>query len=108
MGFLQVLYRYCPSGSTIMEQLFSTNFLVPVSVLARSRKAVIKFPLWVFGITCGLEFPATMAPSGFGTVSLHLLGRIIGTPFLGGIFLTYAVGCLLGWFWLRQIDKEFF
>jgi len=51
-------------------------------------------PLWVFGITCGLEFANYGTPS-FRTVSFHLLGRIpIGTTFSCGIFPHYVLGCL--------------
>jgi len=81
-----------------MEQLFLRK-LVPVSVLVRSRKAVIK-PLWSLGITC--MNPATI-PLVLGTVSLHLL---VESQLAPPWWDHYAVGCLWvgsGW----QIDKEF-
>jgi len=94
------------SGLTIMEQLFSTRFSGAVSVLASEEsKSGDTIPLWVFGITCGLEFLQLWHP-GFGTVSLHLLGRILVAPFLVG-FSSLCGGLSFGLVLAGKLTKNF-
>jgi hypothetical protein len=112
MGFIFKFYTgtahewFNNYGAAVFYEIFWCLFLF---LLVRSRKAVIKIPLWVFGITCGLEFLQLWHPLLLEQFRSTYLGRIlIGTTFSWWDFPHYAVGCLLGWFWLRQINKEFF
>jgi hypothetical protein len=63
-----------------------------------------QIPLWVFSITCVLEFMQLWHPPVLQQFRATFLGRmLIGTTFSWWDFPHYAVGCLLGWFWLRQL-----
>ena len=69
-----------------------------------SHRAIIAIPIWVFLITCLLEFLQLWHPPILELIRSHLLGRfLIGTTFSWWDFPYYVVGCFLGWWVLRQI-----
>lgn len=112
MGFLFKFYTdpahqwFNNYGAAVFYEIFWCLFAF---LLVNSRKAVMQIPLWVFGATCGLEFLQLWHPPVLEQFRSTFLGRmLIGTTFVWWDFLYYVVGCLLGWFWLRQIGKEFF
>lgn len=112
MGFLCKFYTgpfhqwFNNYGAAVFYEIFWCLFLF---LLIRSREAVMAIPLWVFGITCGLEFLQLWHPLVLEQFRSTFLGRIlIGTTFSWWDFPHYVLGCLLGWFWLQQIEKEFF
>jgi glycopeptide antibiotics resistance protein len=60
--------------------------------------------LGVFCATCALEFLQLWQPPWLQAVRATLLGRLVlGNTFTWGDFLYYAIGCGLGWLWLRAI-----
>lgn len=68
------------------------------------RRAISLIPLWVFGITCALEILQLWNPPILQFLRSSLAGRLLlGTKFSWWDFPHYAVGCVIGWFWLRQI-----
>jgi hypothetical protein len=110
MGFLFKFYSgpahewFNNYGAALFYEIFWCLF---VFLLVRNRKAVMQIPLWVFSITCGLEFLQLWHPPILEQFRATFLGRIlIGTTFVWWDFLYYAVGCLLGWFWLRQLEAR--
>ena len=69
-----------------------------------SRKAIWQIPLWVFGITCGLEFLQLWHPPVLEQFRSTFLGRaLIGATFSWWDFPHYMLGCAAGWLWLLQI-----
>ena len=112
MGFLFKFYTgvarqwFNNSGAAVFYEIFWCLF---VFLLVPGRKAVIQIPLWVFGVTCGLEFLQLWHPPILEQFRSTFLGRmLIGTTFSWWDFPHYLLGCLLGWFLLRQIGKDFF
>ena len=110
MGFL---FKFYPGtghewfnnyAAALFYEIFWCLF---VFLLVRSSKAVIQIPLWVFSITCVLEFMQLWHPPVLQQFRATFLGRmLIGTTFSWWDFPHYAAGCLLGWFWLRQLQAR--
>lgn len=91
-------------AAAIFYEIFWCLF---VFLLVRTRKAVVQIPLWVFGITCMLEFLQLWHPPILEQFRATFVGRLlIGTTFSWWDFLYYGVGCFLGWFWLRQLKAS--
>lgn len=73
----------------------------------KNRQAIIQIPIGVFIITCILEFLQLWHPPLLQQMRSTLVGRLIlGTTFSWWDFLYYTIGCILGWFWLKQLDKN--
>jgi hypothetical protein len=107
MGFLFKFYSgfahqwFNNYAAAIFYEIFWCLF---VFLLVRNRKAVMQIPLWVFGITCILEFLQLWHPLILEQFRATFVGRLlIGTTFSWWDFVYYGVGCFLGWFWLRQL-----
>ncbi len=61
--------------------------------------------LWVFGITCSLEFLQLWHPPFLEAIRSTFIGQtLIGTTFSGWDFLYYLIGCGIGWLWLKQVS----
>lgn len=109
MGFIFKFYTgfsyqwFNNHGAAIFYEIFWCLFAF---LLVSGRKAVRQIPLWVFVITCGLEFLQLWNPLTLALFRSTFLGRmLIGTTFSWWDFPHYAVGCVLGWLWLRQVKK---
>lgn len=109
MGFLFKFYSgfahqwFNNYAAAIFYEIFWCLF---VFLLVRNR-TVMQIPLWVFGITCTLEFLQLWHPLILEQFRATFVGRLlIGTTFSWWDFLYYGVGCFLGWFWLRQLKAS--
>ena len=72
--------------------------------LIPTRKAVQQIPIWVFIVTCILEFLQLWHPPFLELLRANLLGKLIlGSQFDPWDFIAYVIGSFLGWLWLRQI-----
>ncbi|QLE51386.1 DUF2809 domain-containing protein [Nostoc sp. C057] len=72
----------------------------------RSRTAITQIPIWVFVITCILEFLQLWHPPLLNEIRATLIGKLLlGTTFVWWDFPHYALGCIAGWLWLRQLYK---
>ncbi|MEA5604297.1 DUF2809 domain-containing protein [Nostoc sp. UHCC 0252] len=72
----------------------------------RSRIAIIQIPIWVFVITCILEFLQLWHPPLLNEIRATWIGKLLlGTTFVWWDFPHYLLGCILGWLWLRQLQK---
>ncbi|MBX9256620.1 DUF2809 domain-containing protein [Desmonostoc muscorum CCALA 125] len=72
----------------------------------RSRAAVIQIPIWVFVITCIIEFLQLWHPPLLDEIRATFIGKLLlGTTFVWWDFPHYLLGCILGWFWLQQLQK---
>lgn len=107
MGFLFKFYHgparewFNNYGAAIFYEIFWCLF---VFLFWNSRKAVRQIPLWVFGITCALEFLQLWHLPVLQQFRSTLLGRtLIGTTFSLWDFPHYGLGCFLGWLWLQKL-----
>ncbi len=92
------------SSAAIFYEIFWCLFAY---LFVRGRNAVNQIPLWVFVITCILEFLQLWHPPLLKQIRSTLVGRLIlGTTFTWWDFPYYAIGCIFGWLWLRQLDKN--
>ncbi|PSF37437.1 DUF2809 domain-containing protein [Aphanothece hegewaldii CCALA 016] len=72
--------------------------------LFTKKQSIIFISLGVFIITSLLEFLQLWHPPLLQLFRSYTLGRLLlGTTFSGWDFLYYAIGCLIGWWWLRKI-----
>ena len=73
----------------------------------KGRRAIIQISVGVFVITGILEFLQLWHPPLLQQIRSTLVGRLIlGTTFSWGDFFYYTIGCILGWFWLKQLEKS--
>lgn len=72
----------------------------------RSRAAVIQIPIWVFAITCIIEFLQLWHLPLLEEIRATFIGKLLlGTTFVWWDFPHYLLGCILGWFWLQKLQK---
>ncbi|MBW4427942.1 MAG: DUF2809 domain-containing protein [Nostoc desertorum CM1-VF14] len=109
MGFLLKYYTghahqwFNDYGAAIFYEIFWCLFAF---WFFRNRAAVIQIPIWVFVITCILEFLQLWHPPLLNEIRATLIGKLLlGTTFVWWDFPHYVLGCVLGWLWLRQLQK---
>jgi hypothetical protein len=109
MGLLSKFYTgpahqwFNDYGGDILYEIFWCLFAF---CFFRSRAAIIKIPIWVFVITCILEFLQLWHPPLLNEIRATLIGKLLlGTTFVWWDFPHYLLGCVLGWLWLRQLQK---
>ncbi|MCC5644560.1 DUF2809 domain-containing protein [Nostoc sp. CHAB 5824] len=109
MGFLFKYYTgpayqwFNDYGAAIFYEIFWCLFAF---WFFRSRAAIIQIPIWVFVITCILEFLQLWHPPLLEEIRATLIGKLLlGTTFIWWDFPHYVLGCVLGWLWLRQLQK---
>ncbi|NOX87892.1 MAG: DUF2809 domain-containing protein [Calditrichaeota bacterium] len=67
--------------------------------------SIKKIAWWVFTVTCLLEFAQLWHPPFLQTLRSYYLGKVIlGTTFVWSDIPHYAVGALIGWYWLHRIQ----
>jgi len=72
-----------------------------------SKRAGNGIPVYVFGITCILEFAQLWHPPLLQELRSHFLGSaLLGTTFAWSDFPHYVLGSLLGWAWIRFLLKK--
>jgi Protein of unknown function (DUF2809) len=60
----------------------------------------------VFLVTCGIEFLKLYQAPWFQSIRTTLAGRLVfGLTFDWLNFPIYAIGCYLGWRWVRLLDR---
>ncbi|MEP0751019.1 DUF2809 domain-containing protein [Trichocoleus sp. Lan] len=73
-----------------------------------SRKAMNQIPIWVFGITCTIEFLQLCHQPVLDSIRSTFLGKLLlGTTFSWWDFPHYLLGCIIGWLWLQQIVRGY-
>jgi len=88
-------------GAAIFYGIFWCLFAF---LFIKSRKAVNQIPLWVFVVTCILEFLQLWHPPLLEQMRSILAGRLLlGSTFSWWDFPHYAIGCILGLLWLQKI-----
>lgn len=107
LGFLSKEY-YGPwkewvndSSGDILYEIFWCLFFF---LFILNRKAITSIPLGVFIVTCLIEFLQLWKNPFLDAIRATFLGRtFLGTTFVWWDFPHYALGCILGWLWLRQL-----
>ncbi len=90
-------------GAGILYEIF---WILIFFFLLPNRNAVKKIPLLVFVFTSALETLQLWHPWFLEQIRSFFLGRtLIGTSFSWWDFPHYAIGCLIGWIWIRQLVK---
>jgi hypothetical protein len=90
-------------GAGLLYEIF---WCLVVFFFLPGRRSAITIPFWVFGITCILEILQLFNPWILEQVRSTFLGRaLIGTTFSWWDFPHYAMGCLIGWFFIWRIKK---
>ncbi|MEW6494714.1 MAG: DUF2809 domain-containing protein [Cyanobacteriota bacterium] len=85
----------------ILYEIFWCLFIF---LLIPNKKTVTLAPVWVFGITCTLEFLQLWKNPFLNALRATFIGRtLLGTTFVWWDFPHYLSGCLIAWLWLRQI-----
>ncbi|MBD2728010.1 DUF2809 domain-containing protein [Nostoc sp. FACHB-892] len=109
MGFLFKYYTgsahqwFNDYGAAIFYEIFWCLFAF---LFLRNRAAIIQIPIWVFVITCILEFLQLWHPPLLEEIRATLIGKLLlGTTFVWWDFPHYVLGSVLGWLWLRQLQK---
>lgn len=88
-------------GAAVFYEIFWCLFAF---LFFRSRTAVWQIPLWVFIITCILEFLQLWHPPLLEQARGTLMGKwLLGSTFSWLDFPHYVLGCVLGWLRLRQL-----
>lgn len=107
LGFLSKLYTgpaqnwFNNYAGDILYEIFWCLFFF---LLIPHRKAIRQIPIWVFFVTCMLEFLQLWHPPFLQQIRANFLGRtLLGTTFVWWDFPHYAIGCIIGWLWLQQI-----
>ena len=107
LGFLSKsysgpLHEWCNNfGGDILYEIFWCLFLF---ILIPRKKTVTPIALWVFGITCVIEFLQLWKSPFLDAIRATFIGKtLFGTTFVWWDFPHYVVGCIIGWLWLRQI-----
>jgi hypothetical protein len=66
-----------------------------------------KIAVIVFTTTCWLEFLQLWQPGWLQGVRATLPGRLVlGNSFTWSDFPYYAIGCVVGWLWLRWLSRQ--
>jgi hypothetical protein len=109
MGFLFKYYTgpfqqwFNNNGAAIFYEVFWCLFTF---CFYNHHKAVSQIPIWVFLLTCFLEFLQLWHPPLLVKIRATFIGRLLlGSVFSWWDFPHYALGSGLGWLWLRKLQK---
>ncbi len=90
-------------GAGLLYEIFW--ILIVFAILLR-KKLINKIPVWVFIITSALEVLQLWHPKFLEMIRSSFIGSaLIGTTFSCLDFPHYAMGCFIGWQWLRWLEK---
>ncbi|MBD2003986.1 MULTISPECIES: DUF2809 domain-containing protein [Cyanophyceae] len=91
------------SSGDILYEIF---WCLLVFLLIPTRQAANQIPLWVFSVICAIEFLQLWHQPVLDSFRSTVLGKLLlGTTFSWWDFPHYAVGCIIGWLFLRKIGK---
>lgn len=97
------------SGDILYEILWCLVifwFALPIKDLANLKKIAIKIASWVFIVTCMIEISQLWFHLVPPAVRSHIVWRLLlGAGFDWWDFVHYALGSLIGGYWIWQIGK---
>ncbi len=81
--------------------LYEVFWILAAFFVWPSERAVKRIAIWVFSVTCVLEFLQLWHPPFLQRIRATFIGAtLIGTTFDWWDFPPYALGSLLGWAWV--------
>ena len=81
-------------------------WILVVFLFFPARSVINKIPIWVFVITCILEALQLWHPLVLERIRSTFLGAtLIGTTFSWADFPCYVVGCIVGWLWIKNLNR---
>lgn len=87
----------------ILYEIFWCLFIF---LLIPTRKIKNQIPVWVFCVTCAIEFLQLWNQPALNSFRYTLLGKLLlGSSFDLLDFPHYVLGSIIGWLWLRQIAR---
>ena len=90
-------------GAGLLYEIF---WILVVFLILPKENLVHKIPVWVFIVTSTLEILQLWNPWFLQIIRSSFIGRaLIGTTFAWWDFAHYAIGCFIGWLWLRWLVK---
>ena len=94
-------------GAGVLYEIF---WILLAFLFFSSKRSANGIPIYVFIITCILEFLQLWHPPFMEMIRSYFVGSaLIGTTFVWWDFPHYVFGCLMGWIWLglllRREDK---
>jgi glycopeptide antibiotics resistance protein len=102
--FSHVLPEYIRhiGGSLAYEILW---ILVGAFLFSRANRR--RIAIWVFLLTCGIEFLKLYQAPWIQAIRGTLAGRLVlATTFDRSNFPVYLLGSYLGWLWIRFLDRR--
>ena len=88
-------------GAGVVYEIF---WCLVMFLLWPKKRNVIRIAVAVFFLTCALEVLQLWHPGFLQGIRDTFLGAaMIGTTFTWWDFPHYALGCLIGWLWMRGI-----
>jgi hypothetical protein len=109
LGFLFKIYSgpaqrwFNDYGAGLLYEIF---WILVAFLIFPKEKFIRKITAWVFIVTCALEVLQLWDPWPLHLVRSYFIGRaLIGTTFSWWDFPHYAIGCFLGFLWLRWLAK---
>ena len=110
LGFLFKFYSgpghwwFNDYGAGLLYEIF---WILIFFFIFPGKKSAGNIPLFVFLITSALEFLQLFHPPLLEQIRSSFLGKaLIGTTFVWWDFPHYAVGCIIGWLYVRWIIKR--
>ena len=90
-------------GAGLFYEIF---WILIVFAISPRKQLINKIPAGVFIITCALEVLQLWHPKFLELIRSYFIGSaLIGTTFSWLDFPHYALGCFIGWQWLRWLVK---
>ncbi len=97
------------SGDILYEILWCLVifwFALPIRECTNLKTITIKIAGWVFIVTCAIEVSQLWFYLVPKVVRSHIIWRLLlGAGFDWWDFVHYALGSLIGWYWIWQIGK---
>lgn len=82
-------------------------FWILVVAMIWPRARALWVAAGVFGVTCALEILQLWQPSFLQVIRAKFLGRaLLGTTFVIWDFFYYVVGSVLGYLWVRYLQRR--
>ena len=90
-------------GAGLVYEVF---WILVVFFFFPKRELAARIAIWVFTVTCLLEFFQLWHPLFLEKIRSCFLGSaLFGTTFVWWDFPHYAAGCMIGWWWIRMISR---
>lgn len=91
-------------GAGVLYEVF---WILLASLFFPSKRSANVIPVYVFVMTCILEFLQLWHPPFLEVIRSFFLGSaLVGTTFVWWDFPHYVFGCLTGWIWLRFLFRR--